>query len=139
MHDSDLSREQIAHAALAAPSLSPAGLRPMSAGSLALLQLAGSPVYKLLFHGTEEQLEAIDILTFAYIHSADPEQLRRLAPDKAALLAAVLAWAESLPPSAPATFARELATRIREVASQFSKVLPPDKPEKSKNGHGQPC
>lgn len=139
MQESDLSREQIAHAALAAPALTPSGLRPMSAGSLALLQLAGSPVYKLLFHGTEEQLESLDILTFAFIHTADPEQLRRLAPDKAALLSAVLAWAESLPPSAPAAFASELATQIREVASQFSKVLPPDKPEKSKNGHGQPC
>lgn len=138
MQLNDLNREQLAHAALAAPELSASGLRPISAGSLALLQLVGSPVYRLLFHGAEEQLELLDILIFAYLHAADPEQVRRLAVDKSALLPAVMAWAESLPPAAPITYARDIAAQIKACAALFSRVLPPDKPELSKNGHGQP-
>lgn len=131
----DESRQNACRAALLAPV--DGQFRPMTAASVCVLSMLKNPLAAL----SEEALESaseLDIMVFAWAHSAPMAEVRRRVVEcrlmPAALLEHVLAWAEKQSPDFFTAAYAHVVTEIQHVAAGMAIHT---HPSKSKNGPGQ--
>lgn len=127
--------ERETNATRALLGLSPQSTRPISAASLAILGLCGSPYYAVLMEGAAVQPTALDVLLFAWVHDAPWDEVVSTVStgDNERIRTAALQYGADLPPHAVS----EKATHIAEefAAAQSAMAAPVDEDQAdSKNG-----
>jgi hypothetical protein len=126
------NRETYAAEALVRPDCSATGLRPLSAGSLALLQLLKNPLADRFFTGTAADFDAYHVIEYAWVHSLPPDEVRHAVAVGSAR-EQILAWAEAQPPSLPVQVVQEIAAEVKRVVALLARVVPDPKAPASKN------
>lgn len=128
------AREKNIAAAILAPEESDLGLRRVSPASLTMLQMLGNPLANLQLDGALY----FDLLQFAWLHSAPLPHVRALVVTEATspgtVAAAVLEWAEALPPTYLADLATELALEFERTSAAMAVSA---EASKSKNMSGR--
>lgn len=121
----NITHEKNAHASL---FFSPS-VRPMSASSLAMLHVIGSPIFDAVLRGQDiSDLAASDLLDFAFIHCADLHQVIELVAnykkDPSAFHQAVFFWGGDKMPEALTDIASDIAEQTRATREAMSEVVP---------------
>lgn len=135
------SRESAANAALLSDTL-PSGSRPLSCGSLAALQLMGSPIYAMIMGSAPATEPSMyDLMLFAYVHRAPVPEVNQLAvsqdPDK--IKSCVLSWANMQPLNMSLQVVQDLREEINRITLSMAEVLPEAGSDNSKNEPSPHC
>ena len=108
-------------------------LRPLSAGSLALLERAHNPLAERLLAGETQMAAALDsVIEFVWIHAADEGEVVRAVLEGKSQERALL-WGLGLPVEQLAAYTQQVL-HAQEVLRGVASAVEPDAPSGGKGG-----
>ena len=136
------NRDETFTEALIIGNESESGLRQVSMGSIALLQLIDNPLLSIVLNGGKIPYEnTLEILQFIWLHKVDENLAARAAlkyknnPDY--LNEQVLAWAVTISPDTMVGYIDDIMRDQANINNAKTKILPEKGAKERKNEHSQ--
>lgn len=138
------TRENTFTEALVTDDVTISGIRRVSMGSIALLQMIDNPLLDVVLNGgTIPYNQTLQVLQFIWLHTVDSNLAARAAlryssnPDY--MNEQVLAWAVSISPDKMLEYIQDIIRDQDNINNSKSKVIPDKGSKTRKNQHSQVC